>query len=244
MSWKITQWVCESSEAVGSARLVSLVLSENADEDTGECYPSMETICRKARVSERTARSAIRSLEALGEIETFRNKGLGTRPDHLTNVYVFTAYLVQSRGAKSAGRVPGWGADRQSEESRPANLVDPTGNALPTNHQENHQEPNPTKPAKRARRSDPRADTLTKVWWERFTPRPLQPFVAARGVVSSALSKGYSVAVLERALAMLDPPLSGGRLDAAVRRAGHRNEAPGSTWEDVAARDQERANGQ
>lgn len=233
MSWKITQWVCESSESEGSARLVALILSENADEDTGECYPSMETICRKARVSERTARSAIRALEALGEIETHRNKGIGTRADHLTNVYVFTAYL-RARGAKSAGRIPGWSeADRQPGASRPAESGEPTGNRLPTNHQ-NHQEPKTTEPASRTRKSDPRADPLTRAWWERFDPRPNQSFVAARAIVSGALQKGYDPETLARALANLDPPLSGGRLDAAVRRAGHRNRQ--GTWEDLEVR--------
>lgn len=247
MSFKVVEWVLDHSEATGAARMVATVLAENADQDTGECYPSLETICRRARVSVRTARNAIRSLEQLTEIETHRNKGLGTRADHLTNVYVFVGYL-RSRGAKSAGRVAGWdgaptgnpeqptgnasGPDRQSE-------VDPTGNGLPPNRQEpSIPEPRAASRPGPSRKSDPRADAIARKWWERFNPRPVQPWPAVVAVISRALGAGWEPEPVARALEQCEPPLSGGKLDQALSRGGFRQRGRrGGTWDDVAAAD-------
>lgn len=103
MSFKAVDWVLDFSQAEGGVRLVAIVLAENADQDTGECFPTIETIARRARVSERTARSALRALETLGELETFQRQGRGKRADRRSNLYVLTGYMA-SRGAKSAPR--------------------------------------------------------------------------------------------------------------------------------------------
>lgn len=56
--------------------LVFLVLADHADE-RGMCYPSMETIGRKARMTDRGARNVVRRLEAAGYLTIEKGGGRG-----------------------------------------------------------------------------------------------------------------------------------------------------------------------
>lgn len=132
MSFKIVDWVLDHSAAEGSVRLVALVLAENADQDTGECYPSVATIARRARVSVRTAQTALRVLEELEELETRSHQGQGKRMDRKTNLYVLTGYL-RSRGAKAASRESPAGCDPASDGVR--DRVGTGCNLLPSNQE-------------------------------------------------------------------------------------------------------------
>ena len=86
--------------------------------------------------------------------------------------------------------------------------------------------------AARPRRTDPRADQLVKVWWEAQAPRPVQPWPAAVGVVSTALRAGWEPETLAAALRTLTPPLSGGALDYALRHDRRpANAAPDEDWD-------------
>jgi len=55
MSFKVVEWVLDHSESEGSVRLVMLALAENADQDTGECYPSLATVARSVEPAPRSA---------------------------------------------------------------------------------------------------------------------------------------------------------------------------------------------
>lgn len=61
-------WVLDKSEARLGARLVLLTLAEYAHDDGTKAFPSVETISRKARLSERGTQDALRKLEADGMI--------------------------------------------------------------------------------------------------------------------------------------------------------------------------------
>jgi hypothetical protein len=101
MSFKVVEWVLDHSESEGSVRLVMLALAENADQDTGECYPSLATVARRTRLSERRARSSIRAAEEAGELSVELRAGIGPHGGHRTNVYTFTRYLAE-RGDDSS----------------------------------------------------------------------------------------------------------------------------------------------
>lgn len=68
MSLRVMSWVLDESEAKLGARLVLLSLAEYAHDDGSKAFPSVENIARKARLSVRGARDALRKLEADGMI--------------------------------------------------------------------------------------------------------------------------------------------------------------------------------
>lgn len=70
MSVHVISWVLKhSDEDVAGRRLVLLVLADKADDDGTKAYPSVQTIAREARMSERGVRYALRALEESGRIE-------------------------------------------------------------------------------------------------------------------------------------------------------------------------------
>lgn len=68
MSLSAVQWAVEHP-VQGPAKPVLLVLATYANAE-GRCWPSLARIAAQSGVSERTARRALRRLEALGAIET------------------------------------------------------------------------------------------------------------------------------------------------------------------------------
>jgi hypothetical protein len=71
-----------------------------------------------------------------------------------------------------------------------------------------------------------RANTLAREWWESRQPRPLQPFMAVRGIIEKALAAGWDDEAVRRALAACqdDPPLVLWKIDKALtaqRRKQH-----------------------
>lgn len=60
--------VWATSRQTGGNLLLLLALADYAN-DAGECWPAVETVARKARLTERHARRILRELEAEGEIE-------------------------------------------------------------------------------------------------------------------------------------------------------------------------------
>jgi len=63
MSIRIMSQIWDDAPAEGNALLVLLALSDFSNDD-GWCWPSVATIARKARISERGARGILRRLEA------------------------------------------------------------------------------------------------------------------------------------------------------------------------------------
>lgn len=66
--------VWETSQQDKGSLLVLLALADFADDD-GYCYPSVETVARKSRLTERHTRRILRKLEDDGEIESQMSKG-------------------------------------------------------------------------------------------------------------------------------------------------------------------------
>ena len=75
MSVGVMSAVFKHSASTGSARLVLLAIADNADDDTWSCWPSVQTIGAKARVSEATVHRALKELQKLGELDVQHNAG-------------------------------------------------------------------------------------------------------------------------------------------------------------------------
>lgn len=84
MSVEATTAVWRTSRATGCARLVLLALADYANDDF-TAWPSVDSLAKKALISERTVRYALRSLEEAGEIATQVASG-----QHGSNRYVLT----------------------------------------------------------------------------------------------------------------------------------------------------------
>jgi len=78
VSVHVLSWALRHSEARQSDRLVLLVLADHAKDDGTAAWPSVETIARQARISERQAQRALRSLEGDGEIRATGKSKSGT----------------------------------------------------------------------------------------------------------------------------------------------------------------------
>jgi hypothetical protein len=68
-------WLWENSPASGTDLLVMLAIADNADDTGGNAWPSMRTLARKCRISERSVQRAIRSLQAAGLLMIEENAG-------------------------------------------------------------------------------------------------------------------------------------------------------------------------
>ena len=64
--------VWQRSTASGSTLLLLLALADHAN-DSGQCYPAIETLAAKTRMSERQTIRIIQAAEQLGELTTQRN---------------------------------------------------------------------------------------------------------------------------------------------------------------------------
>ena len=93
MSVQALSWVFEHSESRLGARHVLLSIANHAKSDGSGAWPSVQTIARESRLSEREVQYAFKELEVLGELE--RRMGAGKNG---TTIYS----LPKMRGAKFA----------------------------------------------------------------------------------------------------------------------------------------------
>jgi hypothetical protein len=75
VSIKVSTYVWEYSEHKGTALLLMLAIADHAHDDGGGAYPSIATLARKARTSERNVKLLLPKLEGSGELEVRRSKG-------------------------------------------------------------------------------------------------------------------------------------------------------------------------
>lgn len=119
MSIQWVGWVLDHSEATGSDRLVLLSLANHANQ-SGACWPSVETISREARLSVRRTHDALRRLEAAGALVRLLNAATGDpdrpiRADRRPNLY----RIQRSDGVDDASSpTPERGVDAPSRTGR------------------------------------------------------------------------------------------------------------------------------
>jgi len=133
MSVRIMAQVWDRAKTEGNALLVLLALADFAD-DTGWCWPSMATIARKARVSERGARGIIRRLETDGLLISEQSKGrTSSRYRVIVNpeaVAGFDPINTEAVAGSNPEAVAG------SNSLNPEDSDTQPGSPLPPNHQE------------------------------------------------------------------------------------------------------------
>jgi helix-turn-helix protein len=144
MSVKVTTWVYEHSRASGGDLLVLLILADHADDESWQCWPSIERIAALARMSERGVRYCLRSLEGLGEVLTERPNRNRSNTYRIVLDAHHAVPLKSSR--KPASESEGQslpveiGPEAQFRHDRKPSSA-PTGSPLPPNHHEPSFEP-------------------------------------------------------------------------------------------------------
>ncbi len=104
MSVQAQHWVYEFSESEYGARLVLLSISNHADA-RGECaWPSIRTIAREARLSERQVQRILPGLVSLGELEII--PGAGHKGTHLYRLPKVLQVNLFSKGVKKPVQNP------------------------------------------------------------------------------------------------------------------------------------------
>jgi Helix-turn-helix domain len=77
MAINVIEWVWNHSRSKHDSRLVLLAIADNASSNGKEAWASVKEIMRKANCGERSVRTAIGTLEAMGELIVHRNAGPG-----------------------------------------------------------------------------------------------------------------------------------------------------------------------
>lgn len=99
MSYKVTAWVREHSQATLGTRLVLFELADRANDDGTGCWPSIDTIAKGAKLSRRAVQSALRKLEN----ELHEIKPTGVHPEYRTTIYAVVMPTADEPGADTAG---------------------------------------------------------------------------------------------------------------------------------------------
>lgn len=99
MSVHAYSYVWDNSKEKGSSLLALLALADYADQDTGECYPSIATLAKMLRMSERNVQLLLRKLETNKAIVVEQNKGVNT-PSGATNRYTILGYVEWRKAVK------------------------------------------------------------------------------------------------------------------------------------------------
>ena len=86
MSVYATMYVWETSKQKSTALLMLLALADYANQDTGQCWPGVKELAKKARMKERNAQLLLNRLAEAGEITIATNEGHQTESGR-TNLY-------------------------------------------------------------------------------------------------------------------------------------------------------------
>jgi len=122
--------VWANSVSTGSARLILLAIADFAD-DQGTAYPSVETLAKKSRVSERTVQYCLRELVQSGELAIL--EGEGRRGCNLYRVQNLRGCKTQQEGVQSTTEGGAMGCTRtviDPSENRHS-PIGPQGGELP-----------------------------------------------------------------------------------------------------------------
>lgn len=147
MSIRAVAWVLDRSPAEGTDLLVMIALADFADE-SGLSWPSVRRLAHRARVSERTARRALRNLEAIGQVTTDGGGGRASNRYRLT--FADPLPLPGSTPVNLAG-VPGQADPRSDSPPRTQLRPGTPDTAVSAEPSMNHQLP-PLPPASGGRR--------------------------------------------------------------------------------------------
>lgn len=102
MSIKYVLAALEAQIGSAAAKLVLISLADNADNETGKCWPSIKSICQRAELSDRAVRDNIQKLEGMGLLTVTRRMHEGV---NLPNIYVLhIEKLISLNHSKASNR--------------------------------------------------------------------------------------------------------------------------------------------
>lgn len=135
VSVKVMGMVWEAGPRSAADRMMLLALADNANDDGGQCWPSVDRLAAKCCVQERAARYALRRLEKAGWITTT----VGGQGARATSHYQIELSVLR-RGQETAPYPEPRGhlttPKGASDDSKGASDDTEGGNQLPPNHQE------------------------------------------------------------------------------------------------------------
>lgn len=207
----VPEWLLDDATVSDGAVRQYAVLARHADKGDGVAFPARSTLARRLGCSVDTVDRRTKELLAAGAI-TVEHK-FTERGDHTSNTYRVLRVRARADAATCTdpatppqGGGDGGRADAAQNESQP--------------EPESSDDTSAAKAAagsKRQRKTDPRSDALVREWWDAQSPKPTWNYLAARGIVSTALKRNWSEAQIRAALATLPPPFTAGQLDYALR---------------------------
>ncbi len=136
MSVRVMSRVWEMPDIAGTELLVLLALADFAD-DSGSCWPSMETIAAKTRLSDRGARKIIRRLEEKGVLICDISRGgrkFSSRYTILTNPEPRSENKPQNPEPETGNDVPGCTINPEQGGQNPEQGGQKPGTVVPPNH--------------------------------------------------------------------------------------------------------------
>lgn len=174
MSIRVMTWVWENANASGTDLLVLLAIADNANDDGTDSWPSEATLADKTRVSTRTVRRCIRTLEENGALVVEQHKGgfPDTRPDRRPN-----RYTILMTGGQDV-RADTERADIQRTNGR-TSAVERADTGVRITVQEPSIDP-----------SSPAREVVNR-YWEESDPKPATPYIALVKNVERLLGAGW-----------------------------------------------------
>ena len=129
MAFNWVDGAIKRSQHKGNQLLLLIILAESAGRDSGECWPSVETLAEACRMSKRSVQECLRALERSGEITTDRQASPAG-----TNLYRLNPVLLG--GAESAPpQIPvAGGADSRIQgvrQASPKPVIEPVNEPDP-----------------------------------------------------------------------------------------------------------------
>jgi DNA-binding GntR family transcriptional regulator len=121
--WISGVWENGPDDAV--KRLVLLKLADNAD-DNGYCFPSLEDICAKTKLSISTVRRSVKALELDGWVTVTRGRGAGHHSRYQLHQRVLSGKLSDGKvSQRKISDKPKNGFTQTEKDIRQENPPDP-----------------------------------------------------------------------------------------------------------------------
>jgi hypothetical protein len=206
-------WVWQHSRADGNVRLVLLAIADSANDDGLDAWPSMNRLCQKTRLSERTIRRCVRELEQLGELRCLggRRGAHGRRVSNRYEVTMASSGQIDRSTRPTTGQprpelpasLTGRIEDEPSQDPSFPPTVPPRGDAGQVADLTGDALAEPAANARgngvdAPRHADATARALSSELWAALMPKPLAGFGAFQTRVRECLTAGYTREALRR----------------------------------------------
>lgn len=104
LSYQATGWILEFSDSTLGSRLVLHSIAYHMNNDSGFCYPSLETIAKECRMTKAGVIQAVERLEDLGEVSVERAERPGAGSVNKYFMPLFAAWWVRAKEIDVKGK--------------------------------------------------------------------------------------------------------------------------------------------